>query len=137
MSEASTKTRPISQQASVKPVSLVSQTIANIRILVDGRIRTDVIPAKGDRPEREKFSQLAIIVGGERAIPWQVTTWHERSQLQEGCYTLSANSLKIGDWDSLQLDDRAENLVRLRDLTDEERSRFEVGKESSLSDFGV
>lgn len=112
----STKPRPLA--------SKITETIGNLRFLIDGRVTKRDIPAKGDRPARVLYQQAAVIVGGDRQINWSTGTMDESGVLPEGCYVLGKNCLALGDFDRLEVKSRPENFVFLRALKPAEKELF-------------
>ena len=121
MSQAASK---VSTKAGARPA--IERTIANCRILViSGYDTRELKPKPGEDKGRTMFIQQAVITGGDRNINYDITHFSEEALMEEGAYLFSKNSLKLGQYDRLELSTWADDYVRLRDLTDEERNLFQ------------
>lgn len=113
--------------------SLSETTVAALRILVDGVIIEDQIPARGDKPARNLYKQNAIVIGGTRSLSYQLTAF-ERDQVEsEGVYMLDRDALRLNQYGRLELNPYAP-LVFVRDMNEKELAQFDAPK-TSLSDL--
>lgn len=130
---ASTKT-PSRASNVVKVSDKYQNSIAALRCLIDGDVIETLIPARGDKPERTKYEQLMIIVGGPRQLNTNITFFDRTRAMLEGCYTLSNDSLRLNQYGRIEVVTFPENFVRIRDMSDEEKGLFQQST-TALDDF--
>lgn len=112
---------------SLKPTktkSKGSDTIAAVRILVHGEVKTRILPARGDKPQRELHAQDAILIGCSRPLHFQKNTFELDQVLPEGVYMFSRDAIVMGRYD-LEID-RYSDWVHLRAMSPDEKSKFDV-----------
>lgn len=112
-----------------------SETVAALRILVQGEMKTVNIPAKGDREARTLYKQPMAVIGGPRPLVTDMTLFEEDQRLEEGCYALSSDCLMLNQYGRLEVRTGPEYVRRLRDMKPAEQEIFKP-VQTDLSDFG-
>lgn len=111
-----------------------SETIAAIRILLNGDVQEQKIPARDDKPERTMYKQPCVVIGGPRRLMSEVSVFDREEALAQGCYTFSNDCLQLSKFGRLEISTGARSLRYLRALKPAERDMF-VQDETSLDDF--
>jgi hypothetical protein len=127
---------PISKQAAPKSPAngVYAQSIAALRILIDGTVTDRTLPARADKPSRTIYEQKAIMVGGPTEMPFTITSFEHADTHVEGSYVLTAECVGLDDYGTPMLKKYAKKYIRVADLTDEQRQKFAPAT-TSLDDF--
>ena len=97
---------------------LASQTVAALRILVDGKTTKIDIPARGGRDARVMYQQNCVLIGGSRNVPFTKAANAPDETLSSGVYMFSHDCFKMGQY-SLEFN-RYDDWVYIGKMTDQQ-----------------
>jgi hypothetical protein len=115
------------------PKDAYGQSVASLRCLTDGNHEVKRFPARNDKPETTLYEQTVFVVGGPQVIAFKKACYKTEDTMRAGCYLLSSEALRVGQYGRLEIDTRPP-LVYLRPMTDGERAYCEP-LQTDLEDF--
>lgn len=105
--------------------SIASQSIAALRMCIDGEVTEVERPARGDKPASTSYQQKGILKGGSRLLPFTHTSYEKEQTHEEGVYILGRDALRLSPYNNLEFNRYAE-LIRVGDLSDADRGLFDT-----------
>ena len=120
-----------------KPPEAYSQSVAALRVLVDGDHIVKTIPAKDpSAPPLKIYEQRAIVIGGPQRLFIGIGCREASEILQEGMYFLGSSLFQTGRFGNLEVNRFAENAFVFsgKPLTDDQKQLFSAEK-TDLSDY--
>lgn len=117
----------ISQKASPKSPAtsgVYAQSVAALRILIDGEVAERELPARGDKPARTIYEQKAILIGGPTEMPFTITSFEHADTHVEGSYVFTAECIGLDEYGKPMIRPYAKRYIRVADLTPEQKKKL-------------